>query len=220
MVHKSGNFRKLARGGTLALLPLIGACGYAKQDQVQAEFDRLRQEMQAQDEALATRMQEMDGRLSGRIDALERALQSLSQEFEVTVRRFENAISFAAPVYFEFDKAEVRESDKPVLDRFAAVVLEFYPNAIVTVEGFTDPAGSQEYNLRLGKRRAEAVKAYLAEAGLDASRLRAVSYGEAAERLVAPGAAGSNNERAQLNRRVSLVIEFSGPETPQVTTAS
>jgi peptidoglycan-associated lipoprotein len=216
MVHKSGNVRKLARGGALALLPLLGACGYAKQDQVQAELDRLRQEMQAQDEALANRMQEMDGRLSGRLAALEQALSSLRNDFDVTVRRLENAIAFDMPVYFDFDKAEIRESDKPVLDRFAAVVSEFYPNAIITIEGFTDPAGSREYNIRLGRRRAEAVKAYLTQAGLDASRLRVVSYGEAPERLVVPGAAGEN-ERARLNRRVSLVIEYSGPEVQQVT---
>ncbi len=216
MVHKSGKVGTLVRGGALALLPLLGACGYAKQDQVQAELDMLRQEMKAQDEALANRMQEMDGRLSGRLAALEQAVSSLREEFDVTVRRLENAIAFDVPVYFDFDKAELRDSDKPVLDRFAAVVSEFYPNAIVTVEGFTDPAGSQEYNLRLGKRRAEAVKAYLTQSGLDASRIRAVSYGESAERLVAPGAAG-RNERAQLNRRVSLVIEYTGPEVQQIT---
>lgn len=72
MVHKSGKVGTLVRGGALALLPLLGACGYAKQDQVQAELDMLRQEMKAQDEALANRMQEMDGRLSGRLAALDR----------------------------------------------------------------------------------------------------------------------------------------------------
>ncbi|HEX7118044.1 MAG TPA: OmpA family protein [Longimicrobiales bacterium] len=217
LVHKQITVRKLARGGSLALIALLGACGYAKQDQVQAELDKLRQEMQSQDEALASQMGEMDARLSGRLDALEREIGALREEFDVTVRRLEGAIAFDMPVHFEFDKAELRESDKPVLDRFAAVVKEFYPNAIVTVEGFTDPAGSRDYNLRLGKRRAEAVKAYLTEAaGLDASRLRAVSYGESPERLLVPGAAGAN-DNAELNRRVSLVIEYSGPEVQQVT---
>ncbi|HEX6938753.1 MAG TPA: OmpA family protein [Longimicrobiales bacterium] len=217
LVHKQITVRRLVPGGALALLPLLGACGYAKKDQVQAEMDRLRQEMQSQDEALASRMGEMDSRLSGRLDALEREITSLREEFDVTVRRLEGAIAFDVPVHFDFDKAEVREDDKAVLDRFAAVVKEFYPNAIVTVEGFTDPAGSRDYNLQLGKRRAEAVKAYLTEnGGLDASRLRTVSYGESPERLLAPGAAGAA-DNALLNRRVSLVIEYSGPEVQQVT---
>ncbi len=209
--------RKLARGGALALIPLVGACGYAKKDQVQADLERLRQEMQAQDEALAGRVNEVDSRLSGRMDALEREIGTLREEFDVTIRRLEGAIAFDMPVHFEFDRAEVRPEDRPVLDRFAAVVKEFYPNAVITVEGFTDPAGNREYNQRLGKRRAEAVKAYLTEfGGLDASQLRTVSYGEAPERQVVPGAAG-RNERAMLNRRVSLVIEYAGPEIQQVT---
>lgn len=213
LVQRQSIARRLARGGALALLPLAGACGYAKKDQVQAEMDRLRQEMQAQDEALANRVGEVDSR----VGALESAVAKLREEFDVTVRRLEGAIAFDMPVHFDFDRAELREVDHSVLDRFAAVVKEFYPNAVVTVEGFTDPAGSREYNQRLGKRRAEAVKAYLTEAGgLDAAKVRAVSYGEAPERQVVPGAAGPN-DRALLNRRVSLVIEYSGPEVQQVT---
>ena len=74
-------------------------------------------------------------------------------------------MKFNVPVHFEFSKSELREPDRPVLDRFAAVVKEYYPGAIVTVEGFTDPAGSAAYNRKLGQRRADAVKEYLASAG-------------------------------------------------------
>lgn len=209
--------RKLARGGALALIPLVGACGYAKKDQVQADLERLRQEMQAQDEALAGRVNEVDSRLSGRMDALEREIGTLREEFDVTIRRLEGAIAFDMPVHFEFDRAEVRPEDRPVLDRFAAVVKEFYPNAVITVEGFTDPAGSAEYNRRLGMRRAEAVKEYLTTVGgLPADRVRTVSYGESPDRLVAPGKAGDAPE-AMLNRRVSLVIDYTGDEEQRIT---
>ena len=50
------------------------------------------------------------------------------------------------------------------------------------MEGFTDPAGSEAYNLRLGELRAEAVKDYLEAAGIPAERMRTVSYGEGSER--------------------------------------
>ncbi len=217
LAHHQSIVRKLVRGGTLAILPILGACGYAKKDAVQADMDKLRQEMQTQDEALANRVGEMDSRFSGRLDALEGEITSLRDEFDVTVRRLEGAIAFDMPVHFDFDKADVRDGDRAALEKFAGIVKEYYPNAIVTVEGFTDPAGSRDYNQRLGKRRAEAVKAFLSEsAGLDASRLRVVSYGESPERLVAPGAAGEAAQ-ALLNRRVSLVIEYSGPEIGPIT---
>jgi flagellar motor protein MotB len=65
-------------------------------------------------------------------------------------------------------------------------------------------------NLALGMRRAEAVKAFLtAEAGLMADRVRAVSYGEARNRLVAPKRQGPG-EGGWENRRVALVVDYVG----------
>jgi peptidoglycan-associated lipoprotein len=93
-----------------------------------------------------------------------------------------------------------------VLDRFAGVVKEYYPNATITVEGFADPAGSTRFNQRLGMRRAEAVRGYLQSNGSLSGNLRAVSYGEATNRQVVPGARGPGDEGMQ-NRRVALVIE-------------
>ena len=67
-----------------------------------------------------------------------------------------------------------------------------------------------EYNLALGKRRAEAVGAYLSNhGGLGSDRVRTVSYGEAADRLVASSAHGPGTEGWE-NRRVALVIDHSG----------
>ncbi|MNC99791.1 Outer membrane porin F precursor [compost metagenome] len=74
------------------------------------------------------------------------------------------------------------------------------------MEGFADPAGSTNYNLRLGQRRADAVRDYLvANGGLGAERVRSVSYGESDDRQLAPGAWG---EQGDLNRRVSLVVDL------------
>ena len=98
---------------------------------------------------------------------------------------------------------------EPARNFFAAVVKEYYPNAVVTVEGFTDPSGSTAYNLRLGRERAEAVKAVLLSQGLMDTAVKVVSYGEARDRQVVPGAQGPGAEGMQ-NRRVSLVIDYSG----------
>ena len=110
------------------------------------------------------------------------------------------------PVFFSFDDAVIRDADKPVLDQFAMVIREHHPNVIVTVEGFTDPAGDETYNQWLGQQRANAVRDYLVEQGrLNSDNLRAVSYGEADNRQVRPGAWGDDGLD---NRRVALVIDF------------
>jgi peptidoglycan-associated lipoprotein len=147
--------------------------------------------------------------LSARLDGLTEGLSALRREFDVTVERLESAVRFDMPVYFAFDEAFLRPEDLPVLDRFTSVVMEYYPDALLTVEGFTDPAGSVEYNRGLGLRRAEAVRGYLVGAGgFQESRVRAVSYGEDSVRLVAPGQAG--HDAGWENRRVALVIEHIG----------
>ena len=80
----------------------------------------------------------------------------------------------------------------------------------MTVEGFTDQAGSAEYNRLLGQRRAEAVRHYLVTTGgLQATNVRAVSYGEAVNRQVAPGATGPGAAGME-NRRVALVVDYGG----------
>ena len=67
-------------------------------------------------------------------------------------------------IHFEFDRADVRSVDEPKLDRFAQVTSKYYPAAIVTVEGFADPAGSAAYNKWLSGQRAENVATYLRSA--------------------------------------------------------
>jgi peptidoglycan-associated lipoprotein len=125
-------------------------------------------------------------------------------------------MKFNVPVHFDFDQSHLREPDRPVLDRFATVVKEYYPGAVVTVEGFTDPAGSAAYNQKLGQRRAEAVKEYLASAGgFETAQVRAVSYGEARNRQVVPGAKGPGDDGIE-NRRVALVIDHMAIATDQL----
>jgi len=197
---------KMAGMGAIALASLLASCGYAKRDYVNDELARLREEMQTGDRALSGRVDQLEGR----VGALERDLQALRNEFNVTVERLEGLLAFNVPVNFDFAASEIRPSDKPVLDRFAAVVKEYYPNAVVTVEGFTDPAGSRAYNLRLGQARANAVREYLINnGGLLPDQVRAVSYGEAPERQIVPGAQGPGDAGLP-NRRVSLVIDYSG----------
>ncbi len=184
----------------------LAGCNYVKPDEMDAELAQVRSEYQAADDQLSGRVDALDGR----VGSLESAMSSLRNDFNTSMEKMQGAIKFNVPVHFGFDEDEIRELDKPVLNRFAAVVKDFYGDATVTVEGFADPAGSEAYNKRLGKRRADAVKAYLTTAGgLPADQVKTVSYGEDADRQVVPGARGPGMTGIE-NRRVALVIDYAG----------
>jgi peptidoglycan-associated lipoprotein len=80
-------------------------------------------------------------------------------------------------ILFEYDKAEISATMMAVLQANAGW-LKANPNVRFTVEGHCDERGSEEYNLALGDRRANAVKEYLLSQGIAASRMSTVSYGE------------------------------------------
>lgn len=101
-------------------------------------------------------------------------------------------------VHFDFDKADIRDEDKATLDRKAAI-LAANQSLRVTISGHADERGSDEYNLALGNRRAAAVKTYLANKGIDASRLTVTSYGEEK-----PLAAGHDEDAWAQNRRAEF----------------
>ena len=80
-------------------------------------------------------------------------------------------------ITFDYDKADIRPEMASVLQGDAAW-LKSNPNIRFTIEGHCDDRGSEEYNLGLGDRRANAVKEYLLAQGVPANRINTVSYGE------------------------------------------
>jgi peptidoglycan-associated lipoprotein len=102
-----------------------------------------------------------------------------------------------------------------LVDRLASVLREYYPEALITVEGFTDPAGSVAYNLALGQRRADEVRTHLLGQGMAPGQVRAISYGKDTSRLVRPGARGP--EAGAENRRVVIVIDHPNAWTATAT---
>jgi outer membrane protein OmpA-like peptidoglycan-associated protein len=151
------------------------------------------------------------------IASLRTDLGNLRTEFGAKINEVAQGLQFAFPVHFAFNDATVRTEDAAALDRFANVVSKHYTGAKVTVEGFADPAGSSRYNAALSQRRAEAVKAYVASKGLDASLINTVGYGET--RQVTRGASG-DQPGAELNRRVVFVIESPANADANKVTAS
>jgi outer membrane protein OmpA-like peptidoglycan-associated protein len=80
-------------------------------------------------------------------------------------------------VYFDYDKADVREDAQQILEK-ALYTLQNNPQADMLITGSADVRGSEQYNFKLGERRAAAVKQYLAGQGLPEDRIRILSRGK------------------------------------------
>jgi peptidoglycan-associated lipoprotein len=104
------------------------------------------------------------------------------------------------PIYFDFDRADLRQDANQTLSANAARMRES-GSLPVRIEGHCDERGTVEYNLALGDRRARAAKDQMVALGIPAARLRTISYGK--ERPVDPG----HNESAwALNRRAEFIF--------------
>jgi len=104
------------------------------------------------------------------------------------------------PIYFDFDRFNIRDDMKPVMEDNALFLLN-YPEFRIEIQGNCDERGTNEYNLALGERRAKAAKAYLVNLGINPDRIDTVSFGE--ERPLAPE---HNEEAWAKNRRDDFVI--------------
>ena len=112
-----------------------------------------------------------------------------------------NGQYFAQKVYFDFNRSEVRPSERPKLEALANH-LQSNPTFGVVIEGHCDERGSDEYNRSLSERRSLAVKDYLASLCVNAARMRTVSYGE--DRPDVPNARTEQDH--QLNRRAQFLV--------------
>lgn len=102
-------------------------------------------------------------------------------------------------VYFGFDDFSVKPADAPMLERHAKYLVAT-SSVKIQIEGNADERGSDEYNLALGQKRADAVRKVLEIDGVPENRMEAVSWGK--ER---PKATGHDNAAMAENRRVDLV---------------
>ena len=105
-------------------------------------------------------------------------------------------------IYFDFDKATLTKAAKEILARDIATLKE-NPGVKVQIEGHACAHGTEDYNMALGERRANAVKEYLVKEGISADRVTTISYGET--RLAMPETPTSKNKQskeAKANRRV------------------
>ncbi|MBO7384372.1 MAG: OmpA family protein [Fibrobacter sp.] len=111
----------------------------------------------------------------------------------------ENLDELKKGIQFKLNSAKLTTKSYGTLDDIARLMKKF-PNANLEVQGHTDDKGTDEYNMQLSQKRAQAVMDYLITKGIDRSRLRAVGYGRTMP-------IASNNERngREKNRRVEMV---------------
>ena len=86
-----------------------------------------------------------------------------------------NAQPWNEKVYFDYNRYEIKPSQRPVLDRLADALSK--NNKSIVIEGHCDERGSAEYNRSLSERRALAIRDYLQNLGIDGARMHTLSYG-------------------------------------------
>jgi len=104
-------------------------------------------------------------------------------------------------VFFDTDQSGINAEGRQTLQR-QADWLKRYPNLTVTIEGHCDERGLREYNLALGDRRATAAKDMLVALGIDARRIKTISYGKEK-----PAVVGSDEAAWAQNRRAVTVVD-------------
>jgi len=114
------------------------------------------------------------------------------------------AVTRETPVFnnvlFDFDKSVLKAEGKAETDKVVAAMKQFSKDTLV-IEGHTCNVGEEAYNMGLGQRRADAVKQYMIDSGIAASRITAQSYGESQ-----PAVANDTPANRKLNRRAMFKV--------------
>jgi outer membrane protein OmpA-like peptidoglycan-associated protein len=116
-----------------------------------------------------------------------------------------NSIIQIRNIYFDFDKATIREESFKILAQII-IFLNENPNIRVELSAHTDARGSDAYNLKLSQKRAESTVNYLVERGIDPARLVPKGYGEKKIQNQCKNGVKCSEEEHEMNRRVELKV--------------
>jgi outer membrane protein OmpA-like peptidoglycan-associated protein len=119
------------------------------------------------------------------------------------VQRFPDriVIRMCSRALFDFNQFNLKPDAAAVLAGIKSALLDQYPDAPLTVEGYTDDVGTVPYNMKLSMNRAQSVTQWMLQQGIVASRVKPVGYGKAKPRYP-----NTNEENRARNRRVEIVI--------------
>ena len=121
---------------------------------------------------------------------------------DATVERVGEGITveFSSAVLFAVNKSDLSTEARGNLDKLVTV-LNTYPDTNIEVQGHTDDTGTEAYNQTLSEKRATSVSGYLAEKGIEATRVTTKGYGE-----LAPKYDNTTDDGRTQNRRVEFLI--------------
>ena len=162
----------------IGLSAAVVAAGCGKKPPVEQPAPVANADSAAAAQAEAERIAREEADRRAREEAERVARQREADSLAAIARTTEEVRStLAAMIHFDLDKANVRPDDAGTLDQKVAI-LQANPDLRIRVHGHCDERGSDEYNLALGNRRAQAAKQYLVSHGIDASRIETQSWGE------------------------------------------
>jgi len=149
------------------------------------------------------------GMRSGQVteSAQSSSLEAFRRGQEVPSASRRSAASPLKDIHFDFDRYALQPEARQTLKGNAGW-LKANPSGRIEIEGHADDRGTNEYNLALGAKRAQAVKDYLSTLGIASDRLSTISYGEEL-----PVCKGQGDSCWRKNRRAHFVIISLGPSS-------
>ncbi len=138
------------------------------------------------------------GETAGSYEPIESSTTTTNGDMKISEGRTHEGL---LPIYFDFDKSNIREDQKTRLEGNADF-LKANSDLKITIEGNCDERGTNEYNIALGERRAQAAKKYLMNLGVPKDSLYTISYGEERPLLY-----GHDEYSWSQNRRDDFVIK-------------
>jgi outer membrane protein OmpA-like peptidoglycan-associated protein len=135
-----------------------------------------------------------------RLQQVQEVVKEVPKEIKISEDEKFIRVQIQSQVLFEFGKYNLMPQSKKILQNVVEL-LKAYPKNKILVEGHTDSVGSDEYNLKLSKLRAEEVKKFLVENGIEEERIESKGYGKSK-----PIASNKTQQGRALNRRVEILI--------------
>jgi peptidoglycan-associated lipoprotein len=183
----------------------VVSLGCATKKQVRKEVDRIDTEMESIESSVEqnqVRLKEHDSQIADLSretkEALERAqaAEKLAQGkllYEITLTDED--------VRFGFNQSELTDNARNTLESLITQLKADNRNVFIEVQGHTDSLGTEDYNMKLGQERSDAVRRYLSENGIPLHRISTISYGE-----TRPLTDNRSKKGRSTNRRVVIIV--------------
>ncbi len=177
----------------------LAAEGRSRAETALAEAERVVEGARGEAEAAKQETQKIRQERDEELNRLQSSLNRIAETRRTALGLVMNLGSDA--LQFDFNKAELRPGNRELLSRIVGILLTLDKGYAVYVYGHTDDVGSEEYNLELSKRRAESVRDYLVDGGINPSIITTEGFGK-----TRPLVSGSSPEARAKNRRVEIGI--------------